>query len=122
MINLHEKLDREYNERKAKSIVAFGTIFKSNWYHGQSNPAFFEVVDCTPSGKSIIVRQLATSVVESTETYDMIVPNEYSYISDITQYRVSKANDKYGFRVGYNEYAFEWNGKPAHKTNSGYGH
>ncbi len=122
MINLHEKLDREYNERKAKSVVAFGTIFKSSWGYGQSNVSFFEVVDCTPSGKSIIVRQLSTSAVESTETYDMIVPDEYSYISDITTYRVSKANDEYCFKVGYGEYAFEWDGEPAHKTNSGYGH
>ena len=72
-----------------EATVKVGDVFVESWGYEQTNIDFYEVVEVTPSGKSVRLREIAAKAVEIGET-TFLVPAVGNYLEPNGWDRVGK--------------------------------
>ena len=94
-----------------------GDILAGDIGYSMELPVFYEVLDITPSGKSAIIRELATTAYPDDKygQYGMLVPvrNTFARQSQNQTKRIKSSNycGEY-VMVGYHHMLTKWNGEP----------
>lgn len=125
--------------------VQVGDFFVSSWGYDQTNVDFYKVVGLTPKG--VKVQQWTSAVVGGAGgPSESVVPGEApaTYVDDsaatpdmdywdrqevlvykpvpVQTKRLSAAGSSVWFKVNSYSSAHKWDGRPEHKTGSGWGH
>lgn len=112
--------------------VQVGDFFEESWGYDQTNVTFYQVVDISATGKTVKLRRVRCSVVESRQYDDLLAPiaNEFSELEGTGNARAGlltrrlRRSSYHGWAVNMTSYsdAYLWDGKPCSQTGAGYGH
>lgn len=100
-----------------------GDILYDSWGYDQTNVNFYEVTGV--SGASVVVREIASKVVESYRGGEKVMPVPGDFISEPMKKRPSrygKNPDQVSVKITSSISARPWDGKPLHQTAWGWGH
>lgn len=121
---------------KAQELgVQVGSIFEESWGYDQTNQDFYEVVEVSPSGKSVVLRAINSSRVSGggPEGYKVVpVAGAYRENNYSADSRFSGSPFRKVLKSGWmgrvwltmSSYsgADLWDGKPSYETDSVFGH
>lgn len=101
-------------QRKAERNVyqhdlKVGDILETSWGYDQTNVDFYEVVE-VPSGKTVIIREIARRTTETGFMCGKTVPVRGKYIGDPITKRVAPG----GYVAMDHHHAWKWDGKPSY--------
>lgn len=108
-----------------------GDIFYASWGYDQTNVDFYEVLEVSPTGKSVKVVKIGSRRDEETSP-PQGGPVEYVVPSPIPPHAGSKIltkqlrpntfNKTWAFKVSSYADAYQWDGRPKYQTGFGWGH
>jgi hypothetical protein len=106
--------------------VEIGTIFVCSWGYDQTNIDYYQVVEFTPSGKSVRIRRICKRAHDG----DRVLPVKDAFLSgkiidkgDIMTKRLMRFDSGTAY-LSLSAYrtAFVWNGNSQYETPFGFGH
>jgi hypothetical protein len=98
-----------------------GDILYCSWGYDQTNIDFYQITE--ERGKMVVIREIAAKVVEgSGGPSERVVPEPNQFVGDPMLKRPTGSGSHIGVKVHSFAHAHPWDGKPLHRTGSGYGH
>lgn len=108
-------------------MITIGTILFGSWGYNQTNVDFWQVVELTPSGKSVRIRKVGKRQDMSQGGLDSrVLPVKDAFLSNykMKTKRIMQcpyANKPY-VKLHSSCYMHEWDGQAKYETPFGYGH
>ncbi len=119
-----QTIERKQKERAEKASFVHGLkpgdIMVCSWGYDQTNIDFYQVTDVR--GKNVIIREIASKVVESSEHQDTVVPVKDHFIGEPMVKRPGGTTGHPSIAVHSFASAHLWDGKPEHQTGPYSGH
>jgi len=114
---LKMKQERVDERRNYQHDYKEGDFLYSSWGYEQTNVNFYQVVG--DLGKMIVVREVATKVVDENKNITHVVPVSNKFIGPALKRKVGVG----GYvKIDNVQNAHKWDGKPVYETSSGWGH
>ena len=115
-----ESKKKQRQERNRPHNVKVGEFFVSSWGYDQTNVNFYQVIEA--KGTMVVVREVSTKIVGSTQTENQVVPNKNDFIDGKMRKKVNMSYDSPSIKIDSSETGRLWDGKPKRETAWGYGH
>ena len=116
-----EKTKRMDERKEYQHDLKVDDILVASWGYDQTNIDFFQVIKVV--GKKIVIRKIASKVVDSGSTQNKVVAVKDSFI-DEPMIKIPKSgyNGKVVVKIASYEYAYLWDGTPRYETDALSGH
>ena len=108
--------------------IKAGDIFYSSWGYDQTNVDYYQVIGVTPSGKSVRIRRIGQEIIEHGRGVDRVAPVVDYFVGSLETVRILDSSwrddqaPEWAVKVGYNNYAYVYEGGGNEQTSWGYGH
>jgi hypothetical protein len=103
--------------------IKAGDIFYSSWGYDQTNVDYYQVIGVTPSGKSVRIRRIGQEIIEHGRGVDRVAPVVDYFVGSLETVRILDSSwSGWSIKVGYNNYAYVYEGGGNEQTSWGYGH
>lgn len=120
---------RKVVEAKAKAQQAkrdfqhgftVGDILYASWGYDQTNVDFYQVTEVR--GKEILVREISLVVVGGGGPSEKVMAEPDDFVGPPLRKRPQGTGNHTYVKINESKTAFEWDGRPLHRTGGGYGH
>jgi len=109
----HDKFVAERRAKRSKpTTLKVDDILSSSWGYGQTNVDFYQVVEVKPSGKSIVIREIAMDQIQDGFMSGKCTPKPSEFVGDEMLKRVSNNGVSFASYRG----ASKWSGRPMHNS------
>ncbi len=118
---LAEKAKRKDDKKQFKHSLEKGDILYSSWGYDQTNVDFYEVT--AVGDKQIVIREISSRVVSHSTGSEKVMAEPGDFVGP-----PMKKNPQMGHggrpyvKINSVQTAYEWEGNPLYRTETGYGH